>query len=170
MGYWKSRSIWHWSEWLFFSIHFTLQWAHLTSISGEYFIHLANDPHYRLRSLFVVLYGYRRQKIKDLGSEDCTNLRDTQEYLRNLQAAFIDASSQFSIIVAVAGAVRLRRSPPFFEVAFLQSLALVQFLGLFAVVFASGVAVSKPRDSRRVTVLCFYMSILFCFGGAMFIS
>lgn len=120
--------------------------------------------------LFVALYGYRRQKIKDRGSEDSSNLRDTQEYLRNLQTTFIDVSGQFSIIVSVAGAVRLRQSPPFFEVAFLQSLAIVQFLGLFSVVFASGVAMSKPRNLRRVTVLCLYMSIEFCFYIVMQLS
>jgi hypothetical protein len=114
-----------------------------------------------------VLYGYRRQKIKDLGSQGSTNIQDTQEYLRNLQSAFVDESGQFSIIIAVASAVRLRQSPPFFEVAFLQSLAEVQFLSLFALSFASGVAMSKPRDPGRVTVMCLYISILFCFYMAM---
>jgi hypothetical protein len=120
--------------------------------------------------LFVVLYGYRRQKIKDRGSEDSQNLRDTQEYLRNLQSIFVDVSGQFSIIVAVAGAVRLRQSPPFFEVAFLRSLAIVQLLGVFSVSFASGVAMPKARDPRRVAVLCLYTSIEFCFYVVMQIT
>jgi hypothetical protein len=110
-----------------------------------------------------MLYGYSRQKIKDRGSEESTGLRDKQEYLRNLQSAFVDASGQFNIIAAVASAARMRQHPPFFEAAFLQSIAEVQFLGMFSVSFTSNVAVSKPRDSRRVTALCLYMSLLFGF-------
>jgi hypothetical protein len=62
---------------------------------------------------------------------------------------------QFSIIFAVAREIRLCEQLPFFKIAFLQSLALVQFLGMIAVVLASGVAMPKPRDSWRMTTLYF---------------
>jgi multisubunit Na+/H+ antiporter MnhE subunit len=83
---------------------------------------------------------------------------------------FVDISGQFSITVAIAGAVRLRQLPPFFEIAFMQSLAIAQFLGMLCVTFASGVAMTKPRNIRRVMVSCCYMIILFGFYIVMQLS
>jgi hypothetical protein len=104
--------------------------------------------------LFVAIYGYGKQGHLS---------PDSLEFWKELQDTFLDTSAQFTIPVTVAAVVRLHQSPPFFEIAFLQSLTTMQFLGLFCTAIATGVAMPKRRSIRRVLVISLYLVVDFGF-------
>jgi hypothetical protein len=107
--------------------------------------------------MFVAIYGFG----------NVWNLRnDSQEYLKVLQDTFLDTTAIFSISVAVATVVRLHQSITFFEIAFLQSLTTMQFLGLLCTSIAAGIAIPS-KEKRRVWVIVLYLLVDFCFYMAV---
>jgi hypothetical protein len=114
--------------------------------------------------LFVIAFGLRKKL------EKFRITKDAQEYLQQAQKSFLDVSAQFSIPVAVAAVVRLYQSPPFFEIAFLQSLTTMQFLGLLSTAIASAVTLPKGhkhKDKRRILVISLYIMVDFGFFMGM---
>ena len=91
---------------------------------------------------------------------------ESQEHLLKLQNTFLDVTACFTIPVVIAAVVRLHQSPPFFEIAFLQSLTTMQFLGLLGTALASYMVVSS-KDKRRIAVITLYLIVDFSFYMAI---
>ena len=106
-----------------FSFAFTQQCSHLTNDLGQLFptpfnwFSQLSLVHYLSYSMAIV-NRKSRIRIPRVSSK-------TKNYI-------VDMSGQFIINVAIAGVVRLRQSPPFFEVTILESLGIVQFLGFWS--------------------------------------
>ena len=83
-----------------------------------------------------------------------------------LQNTFLDVTACFTIPVVIAAVVRLHQSPPFFEIAFLQSLTTMQFLGLLGTALATYMAVPS-NDTRRIAVITLYLVVDFSFYMAI---
>ncbi|KAI9769492.1 MAG: hypothetical protein M1840_003969 [Geoglossum simile] len=94
-------------------------------------------------------WGIRHRQSRPLGP------------LKKLQDTFLDTTAQFSIPVAVAAVVRLTQDPPFFEVAFLQSLLTMQFLGLLSATIAAVAIRPKPIKWQRYLVILLYVVLEF---------
>ena len=91
---------------------------------------------------------------------------DSQEHLLKLQNTFLDVTACFTIPVVIAAVVRLHQSPPFFEIAFLESLTTMQLLGLLCTALASYMVVPS-KDKRRIAVITLYLLIDFSFYMAI---
>ena len=114
---------------------------------------------YILQSIFTFIFGPVFVAIfacflKPGGVRGDSN-RDVYERLVSLITTQLDTSVGFSIPVAIAAIARLRQSPPFYEIAFLESLLTSQFLSLLAICLALGVLKLHEDKSklRRIAVI-----------------
>jgi len=96
--------------------------------------------------------------------------RGGKDYLRDetrdLHSVFIDTSALFSIPAAVAAVVRMKQHAPYFEIAFLQSLLTMQFLGLLCTSIISFNIADGKKDSdkhKKQLVIVFYVVVDFAF-------
>ncbi|KAK0732215.1 hypothetical protein B0H67DRAFT_95651 [Lasiosphaeris hirsuta] len=115
---------------------------------------------YILQSIFTFIFGPVFVAVfacflKPGGVQFGSTTNDVYEPLVNLITTHLDTSVGFSIPVAIAAMVRLGQSPPFYEIAFLESLLTSQFLSLLAICLALGVLklYEKEHSWRRITAL-----------------
>ena len=103
--------------------------------------------------LFIFVYSWYADSDKVL------------ECLRKTFFIFLDTSAQFTITVAIAAIARLRQSAPFFEIAFIESLLTIQFLGLLSTALAAVFWFSGHDDvAWRIIVTMLYGLVDFsCF-------
>ncbi|KAK3354006.1 hypothetical protein B0T25DRAFT_224006 [Lasiosphaeria hispida] len=117
---------------------------------------------YILQSIFTFIFGPVFVTIfacflKPGGIRDDSN-RKVYEPLVGLITTQLDTSVGFSIPVAIAAIVRLRQSPPFYEIAFLESLLTSQFLSLLAICLGLGVLKLYEDESKGRRIV----SIIIC--------
>jgi hypothetical protein len=87
-------------------------------------------------------------------------LHINEKHIVDLQSAFLDASAQFTIPVAIAAVVRLKQSAPLYEITFLESLTSMQFLALLSTSVATGIGL-KYQSPKRIIVIILYSVIDF---------
>ena len=66
-----------------------------------------------------------------------------------MHGAFIDISGPFCITVAIAATIRLKQAPPFFEIAFMEPLIVMQFLGLLSTSIAAVAILLDKRQQQQ---------------------
>jgi hypothetical protein len=97
---------------------------------------------------FSLIYAFRDQ------------LHINKKHIVDLQSAFLDASAQFTIPVAIAAVVRLKQSAPLYEITFLESLTSMQFLALLSTSVATGIG-PNYQSPKRIIVIVLYSIIDF---------
>ncbi|TFK67413.1 hypothetical protein BDN72DRAFT_822379 [Pluteus cervinus] len=109
---------------------------------------------YIMQFAFIVVFG--PVFILTYGMREKWGLREkVVANIEKLHDTFIDSSAQLTIPVSVATVVRIKQDAPLYEIAFLQSLTTMQFLGLLAVIIASGVT-ERRKDEKRILLLVLY--------------